>query len=158
MDIQNFLNEQLNLDNHSTIEQLSLVENKIDGTQKLLEELDQLFKKRARTFISEIGSKYQVHIKCDEKNPYDFYHCELAICKKEFDVILAHDKDGFFCSMETIGRAKIPDFIKNNFDISEELNDPNNKTECIWRYDTYKESLLRFDRVLGLLLDIQKNN
>lgn len=158
MDIQKFLSEQLNLDNHSTIEQLSLVENKIDDTLKLSEELNQLFKKRVRTFISEIGSKYQVHIECDEKNPYDYYHCELAICKKKFDVRLSYDKDGFFCSMETIGRAKIPDFIKNNFDISEELNDPNNNTECIWRYDTYKESLLRFDRVLGLLLDIQKNN
>ena len=63
--------------------------------------------------------------------------------------------DGDFCQIETTDKDKLPKIVANDFEISEELNDKDNRSDCIWKYDSYKESMLRFDRVLGRLLDIQ---
>lgn len=46
----------------------------------------------------------------------------------------------------------------DDLEISEELNDSQNRSICIWRYDAYKETLLRFDRVLGRLIALKNNS
>lgn len=50
---------------------------------------------------------------------------------------------------------KIPEIIRKDFDISEELNDKDIRADCIWKYDSYTESLKRFDKVLGRLFDLK---
>ncbi|MDE6612399.1 MAG: hypothetical protein K2K22_07545, partial [Muribaculaceae bacterium] len=49
----------------------------------------------------------------------------------------------------------IPLDIRTDLDISEELNDKDNRDDAIWRYDSYVESLKRFDRVLGRLFNLR---
>ena len=102
--------------------------------------------------------KYHVHIYRSDNAQFYFY-CELNFNGMPINVVLGNDRDGAgdYCQIETKQqRRRIPEAIRNDFDISEELNDAGNRNDCIWRYDSYKESLLRFDRVLGRLLDLIK--
>lgn len=159
MDIQKFLSEQLKLNDHALIEQLSLVEEKKDIVDELSEQLDSLYWSKVNDYIAEIGNKYQVHIVRNDCNEI-YFHYDMKICGKSLTLSIDFDTDAkdFFCQIETTGRNKIPDVVKNDFDIAEELNDKANRNDCIWKYDSYKNSLLRFERVLERLLDIQKNN
>ena len=68
-------------------------------------------------------------------------------------------RESAYLSSHATNRYYIPNWgITEDFDISEELNDIKNRSNCIWKYGTsYRESLMRFDRVLGRLLDIKNN-
>ena len=78
--------------------------------------------------------------------------------RKNIKLSLGYEDGSDFCQIETNGRLRIPEIIKNDSEISEELNDKNNNNNCIWRWDSYKESLLRFDRILGRLIEFQNND
>lgn len=158
MGIQKFLIEQLKLNDRDMLDQLSLVEDKMNDTNELLQKLDSLYKSKLKSYITEIGNKYQIHIMREEYNDgYDYCSYEISIDGKTIMVSLGYETE-YFCQIESKGRGRIPEIVKNDFDIAEELNDKDNRNDCIWKYDSYKESLLRFDRVLGRLLDIQKTN
>ena len=156
MDIQNFLSEQLKLNEYDISEQISLVERKKDNVKELMTQLDQLYWDKINEYITEIGNRHHVHIIRDDRNEYYFY-CELNIENKPITFRLDNDGNGDYCQIETKSKRKIPETIMCDFDIIEELNDKENRNDCIWKYDSYKESLLRFDRVLSRLLDIQNS-
>jgi len=158
MDIQKFLNEQLTLDGQELIEQLSIVEDKQKEANELASQLENLYWNKINDLINEIGEKYKVHIVRDDDNDRETkFHCDIKF--EDIFLILRVDNEGqYFCQLETKGKVRIPDSIMNDYDITEELNDKDNTKDCIWKYASYKESLLRFDRVLGRLLDIQKNS
>lgn len=153
MDIQKFLSEQLKLKDFDIIKQLSLVEHKKSDVEELVSQLDSLYWSKIDEFISEIGKKYKVHVVREENADY-YFHCEITMDDKSFILSLGY-VDGYYCQIEAKSRKRLPDLIINDFEISEELNEGENRNRCIWRYDTYKESLLRFDRVLGRILDIR---
>lgn len=158
MNIQNFLSEQLRLDQLDIVDQLSYIEDKKQDVDNLVSQLDILYWNKIVEYIDEIGKKYHVHIYRSDNAPFYFY-CELNFNGMPINIVLGNDRDGAgdYCQIETKQqRRRIPEAIRNDFDISEELNDAGNRNDCIWRYDSYKESLLRFDRILGRLLDLIK--
>lgn len=159
MDIQKFLSEQLELGEHDIVKQLSLVEDKKKDVDNLSSQLDALYWGKIKEYINEIGNKYHVHLTCEDNKGY-YFHCKIDFNGTLVDVILAYDRNvkSDYCQIETKGRRKIPEIIKNDFDILEELNDKDNCNNCIWKYDSYKESLFRFDRILGRLLDLKSRN
>lgn len=153
MEIQKFLCDQLKLDDiEGLLDQIELIEDKKKDADKLVNELDDLYWRKIKEYISSIGRKYQVHIIEDEKYE-NYFHCELNFQGEVLKVILNNEGQDY-CQIETRSRRRIPEAIKNDFEISEELNDQRGMKNAIWKYDSYKESLLRFDRVLGRLLDI----
>lgn len=156
MDIQKLLSKLLKLKEHDIVEQLSLIEDKKKDTDELSSQLNKLYWEKIKEYINEIRNKYHVHLTHEDNKDYYFY-CELDFNGTVINVILDYDSDAKsnYCQIETKGRRKIPEIIKNDFYISEELNDKYNSNTFIWRYDSYKESLLRFDRILGRLLDLK---
>lgn len=158
MDIQRFLSDNLQLNQHNIADQLSLVEEKKNDANDLVSQLNTLYWNKIKEYIAEIGKKYHIHIIPVDNNGYYFYG-EVMFGGILVKVVLGNDSDGMgdYCQIETKQRRKIPAEIKNDFDISAELSDPDNRNDCIWRYDSYKECLLRFDRVLGRLLDLNKD-
>lgn len=157
MDIQKFLSEQLNLETFSIDEQLSSIESKQSDLKELITQLGYLWEAKIKELVREICSKYREYIIIDGNNGYRcYFHSELDFNGVGVDVILAQTEDSVdFCQIETKRRRKLPEIIRNDYDISEELNDKNNSRDCIWRYDSYKESLLRFDKVFSKLLELQ---
>lgn len=155
MDIEKFLNDQLKLNNLDIVEQLSLVEEKINDVEELANQLDNLFESKIQSYIDDISRKHKVHLVRNEDDE-DYFHYNIKVDGKTLAVSVDQENnaDGPFCQIQTKGQRKIPEIITEDFEISEELNDKNNRNDCIWRYDSYKESLLRFDRVLGRLLEI----
>lgn len=153
MDIQKFLSEQLKLNNYDIVEQLSIVEDRQEQVGELGKQLEELYNCKLKEYIAHIGEKYKVHLVYD--NDW-YFKCKIEIDGNPIKVLLDYDNEykSDFCQIES--KTKIPDIIRNDFEIAEELNDKNNSKSCIWRYDSYTESLLRFDRVLGRLLDIIK--
>ena len=95
-------------------------------------------------------------MKYEDNNDW-YFHYDLKFDETIVSVVFAYDNDkkSDYCQIETKQRRKIPEIIRNDFDIIEELNDKENRNDCIWKYDSYKESLMRFDRVLGKLLELQ---
>ena len=156
MDIHNFLCEELKLESHSVLDQLSIVENKKGIVEELAEKLDDLYWDKIDEYITEMGRKYQIHLVRKEGNQF-YFHYDMKIGGRSLIVSLDKETnaDGDFCQIETTDKDKLPKIVANDFEISEELNDKDNRSDCIWKYDSYKESMLRFDRVLGRLLDIQ---
>ena len=151
MDIQNFLSKQLNLNDNNIIDQLSIVDNKKNDVEELTSQLDSLFSNKIGEFISEEGNKYKVHIVRDDVK---LFHCNLNLDGK--NIILSLDwENEYFCQIETNNRRRLPQAILDDFEISEELNDPNNSSDCIWKFDSHIQSLLRFDRVLSRLFVLQ---
>lgn len=154
MDINKFLSEQLKLNNLDIKEQLSMVEDKQKDVNELAEQLDSLYWTKIKEYITYIGNKYKVHLDKDDGDYY--FHCELKYESTPFWVVLGYEnsekKD--FCQIESKTRSSLPNYIKNDFEIAEELNDKKNTNRIIWKYDSYKESLLRFERVLERLIDI----
>lgn len=157
MDIQKFLSEQLNLETFSIDEQLSSIESKQSDLKEPITQLGYLWEAKIKELVREICSKYREYIIIDGNNGYRcYFHSELDFNGVGVDVILAQTEDSVdFCQIETKRRRKLPEIIRNDYDISEELNDKNNSRDCIWRYDSYKESLLRFDKVFSKLLELQ---
>lgn len=156
MDIQKFLGEQLKLNDIDLVEQLSLVEDKKSDVEELASQLDDLYWSKIKEYITAIREKYHVPIVREDDEFY--FHCEIIIDGISVILSLSHDRDGDFCMIETKPKKRLPKFITEDFDISEELNDIKNRSNCIWKYGTsYRESLMRFDRVLGRLLDIKNN-
>ena len=153
MDIQNFLSKQLNLNDINIIDQLSVVVNKQNDVAELSSHLDSLYLNKVGEFISEEGKKYKVHIVRDEGEDYNF-HCNLKLDGKTIILSLGWENE-YFCQIETNNRRRLPQTILDDFEISEELNDPNNSSDCIWKYDNHLQSLLRFDRVLSRLFVLQ---
>lgn len=153
MDIQNFLSEQLKLSELNTEDQLSLLENRQKDVEELEKRLQELFDSKCTEYITTMCAKHRVHLKFDDNDGL-YFHCNLNFSGTSVSVMVAKDKEGDYCQIETKQRRKIPEIIRNDFDIYEELNDKENRNDCIWKYDSYKESLLRFDRVLGKLLEL----
>ena len=154
MDIQKFLSEQLKLnDNIDIVKQISLIENKQNEVLELNTQLETLYQRKVKEFISDRGKKYNVHIVLEENQDY-YFHCEFIIDTKTIIVSVNYEKN-FYCQIETKSQRRLPDCIINDFEITEELNDKDNRSNCIWRYDEYLESLLRFDRILSRLLEIK---
>lgn len=155
MDINKFLIEQLKLNSLDITEQLSLVEDKQKDVNELAEQLDSLYWTKIKEYITYIGNKYKVHLVYDD-NDGRYFHYEIKYNGKKIKIVLGNE-DGDYCEINS--HTKLPESIKNDFEIAEELNAENNTNCAIWRYgdsygNSYKESLLRFDRVLGRLLDI----
>ena len=155
MDINKFLIEQLKLNSLDITEQLSLVEDKQKDVNELAEQLDSLYWTKIKEYITYIGNKYKVHLVYDD-NDGRYFHYEINYNGKKIKIVLGSE-DGDYCEINS--HTKLPESIKNDFEIAEELNAENNTNCAIWRYgdsygNSYKESLLRFDRVLGRLLDI----
>ena len=158
MDIQNFLSEQMKLGEVAINEQLSLLEDKKKDVEDLGKRLDELYNTKLKEYINKMCERYHIHVKYDDNN-YRYFHYDFNFDGIIVKVVLNYDKDekSDYCQIETRQRRKIPLIIRNDFDIFEELNDVDNRNDCIWRYDSYKESLLRFDRVIGKLFDLQTN-
>ena len=158
MDIQNFLSEQMKLGEVAINEQLSLLEDKKKDVEDLGKRLDELYNTKLKEYINKMCERYHIHVKYDDNN-YRYFHYDFNFDGIIVKVVLDYDKDekSDYCQIETRQRRKIPLIIRNDFDIFEELNDVDNRNDCIWRYDSYKESLLRFDRVIGKLFDLQTN-
>lgn len=156
MDIQKFLSDQLNLSELDIIDQISLVEDKENEAKELGSQLNALYWSKIKEYVKKISAKYQVHL-IPKDNDEHHFSCSINFEGTTVKVILGNDWDGEgdYCQIETKQRIKIPEIIRNDFEISEELNDKDNRKDCIWRYDSYKESLLRFNRVLGRLLELQ---
>ncbi|MEE1260910.1 MAG: PD-(D/E)XK nuclease family protein [Paludibacteraceae bacterium] len=154
MDIHNFLEEKLGLNKLNILEQLSVVEDRKDDAEELSSKLDELYWKKINEYIAEIGTKHKVHLKKTD----DFhFSCDILLGGKTLKVSLGFEKNGGdYCQIEAKKGTTISEIINDDFEILEELNDKENFKYCIWRWDSYKESLLRFDRVLGRLLEIQK--
>ena len=156
MDIQNFLSEQLKLNNNiDIVEQISLIENKQNEVEELTTQLETLYQRKVKEFIFDRGKHYNVHIVLEENQAY-YFHCEIIIDTKTIIVSLNYENN-FYCQIETKSQRRLPDCIINDFEITEELNDKDNTSNCIWKYDEYLESLLRFDRVLRRLFEIKNN-
>ena len=102
------------------------------------------------------GNKYHIHLIFEENDEYHF-SCKIDFEGTAVNVMLGNDQDGEgdYCQIETKQRKKIPEIIRKDFDISEELNDKDIRADCIWKYDSYTESLKRFDKVLGRLFDLK---
>jgi len=152
MDINKFLSEQLKLNNLDIKEQLSMVEDTQKDVNELVEQLDSLYWSKIKEYITYIGNKHKVHLVYDD-NDGRYFHCELEYESTRFWVVLGYDKKDF-CQIESKTRSNLPNYIKNDLEIAEELNDKENTNRIIWKYDSYKESLLRFERVLERLIDI----
>jgi len=150
MDINKFLSEQLKLNNLDIKEQLSMVEDTQKDVNELVEQLDSLYLLKVKEYITYIGNKHKVHLVYDD-NDGRYFHCEIKYNGKKIKLVLGY-KSGDYCEINS--QNKLPELIKNDFEIAEELNDKNNDNYAIWKYDSHKESLLRFERVLERLLDI----
>ena len=150
MDINKFLSEQLKLNNLDIKEQLSMVEDKQKDVKELVEQLDSLYLLKVKEYITYIGNKHKVHLVYDD-NDGRYFHCEIKYNGKKIKIVLGYES-GDYCEINS--QNKLPELIKNDFEIAEELNDKNNDNYAIWKYDSHKESLLRFERVLERLLDI----
>ena len=156
MDIQNFLSKQLNLDGLDILDQLSLVEDKEQDAKELESQLNTLYWNKIKEYIDIIGNKYHIHLIFEENDEY-YFSCKIDFEGTAVNVMLGNDQDGEgdYCQIETKQRKKIPEIIRKDFDISEELNDKDIRADCIWKYDSYTESLKRFDKVLGRLFDLK---
>ena len=154
MDIKNFLSDQLKLNELSTMEQILTIEDKIKDTEELKSRLYELLNLKSKTFIKEMRERYKVALLPTDKDGW-YFDCKLSFDVYVIKVILG--KEGRdYCQIEEESQSGLPEFITNDLEISAELNDSGNQPNTIWRYDTYEESLLRFDRVLGRLLELQK--
>lgn len=153
MDMQKFLSEQLKLNDFKTLEQLSLIADKKKEVQKLSEEIDVLYWAKMQEYIVELSKKYQILKEGSE----GYFYSKLTIENKQLKLRIGDDDNncGPFCQLEMMKRGRIPEFVKNDYEISKELDESDDY--CIWKYDTYDESVLRFGRVLERLLEIQKN-
>lgn len=153
MDIHKFLSEQMNLGAVAIDNQLSLLEDKKKDVENLGKRLNELYNIKLKEYINKMCEKYHIHVKYEDNNDW-YFHYDLKFDETIVSVVLAYDNDkkSDYCQIETKQRRKIPEIIRNDFDIIEELNDKENRNDCIWKYDSYKESLMRFDRVLGKLL------
>lgn len=156
IDIQNFLSKQLNLDGLDILDQLSLVEDKEQDAKELESHLNTLYWNKIKEYIDIIGNKYHIHL-IFEENDECYCSCKIDFEGTAVNVMLGNDQDGEgdYCQIETKQRKKIPEIIRKDFDISEELNDKDIRADCIWKYDSYTESLKRFDKVLGRLFDLK---
>lgn len=155
MDMQKFLSEQLKLNDLDIPEQLSVLADKKDDIQKLYDEIDSLYWKKIEEYPIELGRKYQIHINHKEDDNRYFY-CELTVDDKLLKLSVDNEDGEDYCQLEMVKRGRLPEVVKNDYDITEEL-DTWEDNSCIWKFDIYVESVLRFGRVLGKLLDIQKN-
>ena len=154
MDIQKFLSEQLKLNDIDIVDQFSIIENKQDDVKELSTQLDALYRRKVKEFISERGKRYNVHIVLEENQDY-YFHCEFVVDGKVV-ILSVNYKERNCCQIKTKSRRRLPDCIVNDFEIAEELNDAyNNRSDCICKYDEYLQCLLRFDRVLARLLEIK---
>ena len=150
MDINKFLSEQLKLNNLDIKEQLSMVEDTQKDVNELVEQLYSLYLLKVKEYVTYIGNKHKVHLVYDD-NDGRYFHCEIKYNGKKIKLVLGYES-GDYCEINS--QNKLPELIKNDFEIAEELNDKNNDNYAIWKYDSHKESLLRFERVLERLLDI----
>lgn len=155
MDIQKFFSEQLKLYGHDIAEQLSLVECKKADVDELASKLDSFYWSKIEEYITNIENKYKIKLKHEDNNKY-YFHYAFRIDGKKVKLSLGYEDGSDYCQIETNGRLRIPEIIKNDYEISEELNDKDNSNNCIWRWDSYKESLFRFGRILGRLLELQE--
>jgi hypothetical protein len=158
MDNQKFLNEQLKLNDLDIVEQMAVLEEKERQVEKLAEELDNLIHTKALNYIDEISRKYRIHLtrKCDFG---DYFFYDMKVDGIALKISLDKQQGGkIYCQIDTKeSGGTIPEIVKDDFEIAEELNDKGNSNNCIWKYGTYRESLLRFDRVLGRLFEIQNS-
>ena len=157
MDIKEFFSEQLKLEGHDIAEQLSLVESKKEDVDELVSQLDSFYWSKIEEYISDIEHRHNVQLVHDDNNKF-YFHYDFRLERKNIKLSLGYEDGSDFCQIETNGRLRIPEIIKNDSEISEELNDKNNNNNCIWRWDSYKESLLRFERILGRLIEFQNND
>ena len=157
MDIKEFFSEQLKLEGHDIAEQLSLVESKKEDVDELVSQLDSFYWSKIEEYISDIEHRHNVQLVHDDNNKF-YFHYDFRLERKNIKLSLGYEDGSNFCQIEANGRLRIPEIIKNDSEISEELNDKNNNNNCIRRWDSYKESLLRFDRILGRLIEFQNND
>lgn len=157
MDIQKFLSEQLMLNNYNLEEQLTKVEDKINDAGELAQKLRDLHLCKVKSYIDKIREKYHVHIISREKDLRYDYETTLGGIPLTLSVVFVCDKEKNYCQLET-NSDNILEFIMKYNNIVDELNDGNNRKNLIWRYDTRNESLYRFERILGKLLEIKGNS
>lgn len=84
-----------------------------------------------------------------------YFHYDINFNGIILRVALNYDNFGDYCEVYSHEPEGIPEAIRTDANISEELNDKDNTEVNIWRYDSYVESLKRFDRVLGRLFNLQ---
>lgn len=164
MDIQNFLSDKLELKGHTTLEQLKLVDNKKNDVDELSKQLTSLLKKKIKEYRHEIVAKYGASYTDDI-----YFDANITIKGIPLIVHLAYDNEngkGYYCQLSTANETPLPDFIiKNSYIYHDELSDDEGWEDRIQKYNNdkdkgdllnYKESLLRFDRVMGRLLDLKR--
>lgn len=158
MSILKFISEQLQLEQLDIVSQLSVVEDKKKNAENLVSQLNELYWEKIYEYIVNIRKKYHDHIPRFKCKNDKYLTCELNFNGILIKIAVDYDEDEKkdYCEISTEQEGGIPVAIKNDFDVSEELNDVGNRNDCIWRYDSYKESLLRFDRILGRLLELKK--
>lgn len=127
-----------------------MVEDTQKDVNELVEQLYSLYLLKVKEYVTYIGNKHKVHLVYDD-NDGRYFHCEIKYNGKKIKLVLGYES-GDYCEINS--QNKLPELIKNDFEIAEELNDKNNDNYAIWKYDSHKESLLRFERVLERLLDI----
>lgn len=155
MDMQKFLSEQLKLKDLDIPEQLSVLADKMNDVQKLYDEIEFMYRAKMEEYPIELGRKHKIHINYKEEDK-NYFYCELTIGDKLLKLSVDFDDDGTFCQLEMVKRGRLPEVVKNDYEISEELDTWEDNSN-IWKYDTYEESVLRFGRVLDRLFEIQKD-
>ena len=154
MEIQNFLSDKLGLKGHSALEQVIIVSSKKNDVDKLNEQLDSLLWKKIEEYRSEIVTKYGASY-FDDK--YISSYIEIKGISLELTLYNDNDGTGDYCQLMTTSGTPLPDFIKENpYIYRDELDKDKGFEDRIWKKDNYKESLLRFDRVMGRLLDLKR--
>lgn len=149
----------MKLNNLEITEQLLIIEERKNGVEELAEKLEELYRSKIQEYIDHIGTKVKLVFDKNDDSYFSYFHCELnyentlLVLRIQFD---DDEKKKNYCQLETKPKnKKIPEEIVKDSAIYKELNDKNNKKNEIWSYDdSYEESLKRFDRVLGRLLEI----
>lgn len=149
MDIQNFLSDKLGLKGHTALDQLSIVIDKIDAVNELQSQLVSL---RKVIFKNYIQHKYNVKVKIYPNNDEVEGYVEYG--DKKLRLLVAYYSHSFYCQLEEM--TGLPKNILESKYISNELDDPKGDECRIWKYDDYKESLQRFDKILGKLLEMKR--
>lgn len=148
-EIQTFLKQQLGIKCQSIEEQLDIIADKQKEIEELSTQLDNLNGVIQKKFITQMCKKHGITLKYDDEW---YFHYNITIEKRKLSLLVNEDRTNYYCQLEGVNDKNIPEIVLNNLEIADELNDPYNTSNKIWKYDSYTESIKRFERVLGILL------